>query len=273
MCAPTPPISTRTTGSRTYWVENEAPDGYELPDDTTFGPLTLTEENAEAGVRVEAENTRKATPPGKGSIKLLKKDAKHGQPLAGAVFELWRETNGVEGLQVRGDNPDTRQGRGCSTDEAGVCTFEDLPVGEYYLRETAVPEGYELPDDPVSGPYEVTKENSSEGVTVELANKRGEPCKGKDCKPQPPCECHCECCDQGHDGEHGRDCHHGEHGNHGDHGKNCHHHGKDGRHNDDKNHGHNHHNTPNKNEKHDKNHKGGEHGKGGEHQPHADSRS
>ncbi len=111
-----------------------------------------------------------------------KTDAKNGQPLAGAVFELWRETNDVPGLQTTGTNPDTLADAGCSTDDTGECAFDDLPLGEYYLREIAVPEGYVLPANPVSGPYELTEANSSQGVTVELSNRRGEPCKGKDCK-------------------------------------------------------------------------------------------
>ncbi|MYY02410.1 hypothetical protein GT035_09360 [Streptomyces sp. SID4913] len=120
--------------------------------------------------------------PTTGSLTLDKTDAKNGRPLAGAVFELWRESNDVPGLQTTGADPDTLTDAGCSTDGAGQCAFDDLPLGEYYLREIAVPEGYVLPANPVSGPFEVTEANSSEGVTVELSNKRGEPCKGKDCK-------------------------------------------------------------------------------------------
>ncbi|NEC64800.1 choice-of-anchor A family protein [Streptomyces sp. SID9727] len=176
-------VCTATTIPGTYyWRETEAPDGYDLPDPNVFGPLTLTEDNAEDGVEVEAVNSRTPVPPVTGSLTLDKTDAKNGEPLPGAVFELWRESNDVPGLQTGGANPDTLADAGCSTDEEGQCTFDDLPLGEYYLREIAVPEGYVLPANPVSGPFEVTAENSSEGVTVELANDRGEPCKGKDCK-------------------------------------------------------------------------------------------
>ncbi|MFF3171968.1 choice-of-anchor A family protein [Streptomyces sp. NPDC057900] len=171
-----------TTVGTYYWRETGAPDGYELPDPAVFGPLTLTEADADTGVQTEAANTAEPVPPGTGSITVEKTDAKNGQPLAGAVFELWRETNDVPGLQTTGTDPDTLADAGCSTDAAGECAFDDLPLGEYYLRETAVPEGYVLPADPVSGPYEVTEANSSQGVTVELANERGEPCEGKDCK-------------------------------------------------------------------------------------------
>ncbi|WP_327710517.1 choice-of-anchor A family protein [Streptomyces sp. NBC_00464] len=171
-----------TTPGTYYWQETAAPDGYELPDPAVFGPLVLTEDNADTGVQIEATNTEESVPPVTGSLTLEKTDTKNGQPLAGAVFELWRETNDVPGLQTTGTNPDTLADAGCSTDDTGECTFDDLPLGEYYLREIAVPEGYVLPANPVSGPYEVTEANSSQGVTVELSNKRGEPCKGKDCK-------------------------------------------------------------------------------------------
>ncbi|WP_236245770.1 choice-of-anchor A family protein [Streptomyces sp. CC210A] len=160
-----------------YWREVGAPEGYELPDPAVFGPLELNASNAERGVQVTASNTR--TPqPARGSLWIHKTDAKNGEPLPGAVFELWRETNGVAGLQTGGARPDTRQGAGCSTDEIGVCSFTELPAGTYYLRETAVPEGYVLPEDPVTGPHVLTEENPGEEVVVEVANQRGEPGKG-----------------------------------------------------------------------------------------------
>ncbi|MYS52135.1 hypothetical protein GTW46_19050, partial [Streptomyces sp. SID6013] len=88
-----------------------------------------------------------------------------------AEFELWEETNGLAGLQTSGDNADTLTGD-CTTDASGGCVFEDLEPGSYYLRETAVPEGYELPADPVTGPIRVTEANAGDGVTVRIDNER-----------------------------------------------------------------------------------------------------
>ncbi|MFE7467362.1 prealbumin-like fold domain-containing protein, partial [Streptomyces sp. NPDC057499] len=92
-----------------------------------------------------------------GLVKVEKTDEKTGKPLTGAVFQLWRETNGIDGLQVVGRDPDTRVGSARATDERGRCEFSGLAPGTFYLEETAVPEGYELPDNPVIGPYELTE--------------------------------------------------------------------------------------------------------------------
>ncbi|MEU3950190.1 choice-of-anchor A family protein [Streptomyces sp. NPDC029526] len=158
-----------------YWRETAAPDGYDLPDPGVFGPLVLTGDDTEEGVRVTAENTRSEQPGPEGSLRVEKTDADDGAPLAGASFALWRETNGTPGLQTDGDDPDTMTGRNCSTGTAGTCAFDGLPLGEYYVVETAVPEGYEPPVDPVSGPHELTADNAGDGVTVRLVNERGEP--------------------------------------------------------------------------------------------------
>ncbi|MEV8456720.1 SdrD B-like domain-containing protein [Streptomyces sp. NPDC052095] len=113
------------------------------------------------------------------SVIVSKKDDRTGQPLPGAVFQLWRETNGRPGLQRTGPDPDTRSDAGCSTGPDGTCTFTRIQVGSYYLVETDVPEGYELPEHPVT-PLEATTRNCKDNpVRITLTNKRGEPGKGK----------------------------------------------------------------------------------------------
>ncbi|MFG2146320.1 collagen binding domain-containing protein [Streptomyces sp. NPDC048696] len=157
-----------------YWQEVTAPSGHVLPTPAVFGPLHLTAENAEQGVGVTVRNE-----PLHGQIRVVKLDATTNKALEGAVFELWQETNGEDGLQTGGATPDTKHGAACATDGQGHCTFTDLPLGTYYLRETAVPEGYTLPDQPVTGPYTITADNAEHSVEITLKNTRGEPPKGK----------------------------------------------------------------------------------------------
>ncbi|MFG2309854.1 prealbumin-like fold domain-containing protein [Streptomyces sp. NPDC048566] len=107
---------------------------------------------------------------------VLKTDAKTGRRLPGAVFQPWRETNGVAGLPTAGTDPDTKAGPACATDARGTCTFDDLDAGAYYLQETDVPEGYVLPRNPVTGPYAI--DGDDRAVTIEPADERAEPGKG-----------------------------------------------------------------------------------------------
>ncbi|KPI17159.1 Cna B domain protein [Actinobacteria bacterium OK074] len=116
------------------------------------------------------------------ALSLLKSDAKSHRPLGGAVFQLWRDSNGTAGLQQTGTAKDTLV-TDCVTDRRGQCHFDELPIGTYYLVEKDVPEGYLLPKQPVTGPYTLTLDNAAGkgGLLVKLVNKRGEPCKGKKC--------------------------------------------------------------------------------------------
>ncbi|WP_424211686.1 choice-of-anchor A family protein [Streptomyces sp. BI20] len=168
--------ATVETGHTYYWRETAAPGGYDLPRPAVF-PVTVAADAPDAGVTVTAANHKT---PFTGSLKVLKKDAKTGRPLAGAVFELWRESNGTKGLQTTGARPDTRLGDGCATDRQGVCVYPGLAEGWYYLLETDVPEGYKLPANRVTGPLELTRTTPGKQVVVTLANERDD--HGKDGK-------------------------------------------------------------------------------------------
>ncbi|WP_329417534.1 choice-of-anchor A family protein [Streptomyces sp. NBC_01268] len=170
-------VCARTVETGTYyWQETDAPDGYDLPSPAVFGPLVLTKENASAGVSVTATNRKSVIPQDKGSLKLFKTDADTKAPLRGATFELWEETNGRDGLQTTGSAPDTRVGTACTTSAGGLCSFDHLELGTYYLRETGVPNGYVLPADPVSGPYVVSADHPA--VIARLENSREDtPCE------------------------------------------------------------------------------------------------
>ncbi|MEV7580389.1 prealbumin-like fold domain-containing protein [Streptomyces erythrochromogenes] len=104
-----------------------------------------------------------------GDARVVKEDAATGNPLGGAVFQLWEETNGIPGLQSTGSDPDTQIGDTCTTAADGTCT-RTLPTGVYYWQETQAPPGYDLPANPVFGPLVLTPENITEGVTVTAEN-------------------------------------------------------------------------------------------------------
>lgn len=107
--------------------------------------------------------------PATGAVTVIKEDRDTGNPLAGAVFQLWLETNGIPDLQTTGADPDTDIGDPCTTGANGVCS-RTVEFGTYYWLETQAPPGYELPLDPVFGPLVLREENVGEGVTVTAEN-------------------------------------------------------------------------------------------------------
>lgn len=171
-------------GERYYWRETRAPGGYDLP----VNPVTafdLVEGDVQNGRVVRVPNQNHEDPDSTGSIKVLKKDAKTKRPLRGAVFEVWKETNNTRGLQTRGINADRKVSAGCATDRAGVCEFPRLDEGWYYLVETAVPEGYVLPPNRVTGPLHLDERTPDHRLVVTLQNKRDDHGKGKGDQPRP----------------------------------------------------------------------------------------
>ncbi|MER7666985.1 SpaA isopeptide-forming pilin-related protein [Kitasatospora sp. NPDC096128] len=163
-----------------YWQETAAPPGYDLPQQ----PVTTVVLDTEGqNVPVTVKDSRTAAQTGRTTV--TKVDAETGKPLAGAVFQLWRETNGVPGLQTTGSNPDTAVGPLCATDVNGVCSADNLPLGTYYWQEVVAPPGYDLPQDAVST-VELTKDCPCVEITV--ADSRTcppEPCPPEPCPPEP----------------------------------------------------------------------------------------
>ncbi|MEF2527265.1 MSCRAMM family protein [Streptomyces sp. CS62] len=160
-----------------YWRETAAPAGYEPPAQPV-ATVVLTEQNAPAGVTVTLPNTRRSE--GGGAVQVLKRDKATQLPLRGAAFDLWKEANGTEGLQTAGANPDLRIGSGCTTDAEGRCGFRQLEPGSYYVVETAVPPGYVLPRNPVTGPLVLDANTPGATVAVTVDNRREGACDCKD---------------------------------------------------------------------------------------------
>lgn len=179
-------------GHTYYWRETAAPVGYETPADPATR-FDLDRGDVADGIVVNVANTP-VSEEYEGSIRVVKQDARTKRPLRGAAFELWQETNNTPGLQTRGSNADRRAAPGCTTDRTGVCTFGPLPEGWYYLVETAVPAGYVLPADRVTGPLRFDIGTPDRRIVVTLRNKpvdhgkddHGKGDHGKDKHPQQP---------------------------------------------------------------------------------------
>lgn len=78
----------------------------------------------------------------RGAIRLLKTDAKTGDPLAGATFAIYR----VEEDGTVAEEPSDTQVSGAD----GIVSFENLTVGDYEIRETNAPTGWLASTDTIS---------------------------------------------------------------------------------------------------------------------------
>ncbi|MGT9147918.1 SpaA isopeptide-forming pilin-related protein, partial [Enterococcus faecalis] len=129
------------------FVETQAPTGYDL--DAT--PVTFTIEKGQREA-VQVSMTNKLTP---GGVVLSKTDAKTGEALQGAVFELQDK----DGKTLQS---------GLVTDESGKLAVDGLEPGEYRLVETQAPTGYDLDATPVTFTIE---KGQREAVQVSMTNK------------------------------------------------------------------------------------------------------
>ncbi|PGT58451.1 hypothetical protein COD86_28095 [Bacillus cereus] len=111
-------------------TETKAPKGYEL--NTAPQEIEISESTKDKPLEIKVPNKLM-----RGSIEVFKVDAdKEDKPLAGVEFTLLDENK-------------TPIGKPKLTDENGKVSFDNLPYGTYYLKETKTIEGYNLKQETV----------------------------------------------------------------------------------------------------------------------------
>lgn len=128
-----------------YYQETETSDKYVLDDEIKELNLTTHKQLLEINVV-----NKKA----KGSLKVIKKSKDGNKPLANAEFTVY-------------DSKD-KAVISAKTNDQGEVVFNDLLVGEYYVKETKAPTGYILNTEKVS--FNITREG--EVITKTILNDK-----------------------------------------------------------------------------------------------------
>jgi len=138
------------------WIirEIEAPEGYVLSD--ALYPVTIAEDGA--ALHIEITNNRI-----RGNVQLTKVDKDYPEnTLAGAVFELYADSNGNGEF----DQADELLGQ-LQELTGGVYQMNDLLFGGYFVKEKTAPQGFYLDDNAYY--FQVTEN----GKTVIVENEAG----------------------------------------------------------------------------------------------------
>ena len=79
--------------------------------------------------------------------------------IPGIEFEIWKTEDGSEKLTLVNPETGEREVAKFSTDNLGLIEIDEIPIGNYYLKETKIPEDtvYEISDDVI--PFTITANN------------------------------------------------------------------------------------------------------------------
>lgn len=107
--------------------------------------------NGEAEVKIEFDNCYKEIPSSFG----FKKTDEYGRGVKGAVFALFKDEDCM-------DQPEYKQ----TSDSNGDVKFPKIPVGTYYMKETAAPYGYYLNDEVFKVEVPVREDSDKDNVAI-----------------------------------------------------------------------------------------------------------
>lgn len=148
-----------------FLVESDPPPGYELPPDPVSPVIILSDlgYDAQGQPQMTSFDYIAVDAPQPSSLMVKKVDADSGEALAGAVFELYKDTSGTgvydaATVELRGS---------CATTaaESGMCTVTDLDTGVYFWKEINAPVGYDPPARRVSAAVRVKAPGTNNTAT------------------------------------------------------------------------------------------------------------